>query len=401
MTPVSNGERIDVIDIIRGIALFGILAANMRAFGAPAAIYGEPWKLWPALPDRIAQACVDTFVQGKFITIFAFLFGAGFAIQLDRAEARGARFVRFYARRLAVLAAIGLIHGLLIWYGDILLPYALTGYLMILLRKKKDSTLLTWGIVGQLVPAVLMAIIWSVREISGRTPHSRGDKSPEALLAIVRGYAEGSWREIQRLRMTDVFSQNWGMFLGFVVPLLGLFALGTLAWRHRFFTPPPEALPAYRRMMVIGYVIGIAGNAGTTAAQWAFDIPSTPAGGHVAIRAIQAFAVPALSFAYVCSVILVCQDDAWRRRLAPFAAVGRTALSNYLLQSVICTMIFYSYGLGLFGTVGPARLLLPTVGIYAVQTIVSSWWLEHFRFGPAEWVWRSLTYGRAQEMGKP
>jgi uncharacterized protein len=97
-------------------------------------------------------------------------------------------------------------------------------------------------------------------------------------------------------------------------------------------------------------------------------------------------------------VIVLCQDAEWHRRLAPFAAVGRTALSNYLLQSIVCTLLFYSYGLGLFGTMGPALLLIPTLLVYAAQPVVSLWWLKRFRFGPAEWLWRSLTYRHMQSM---
>jgi len=116
--------------------------------------------------------------------------------------------------------------------------------------------------------------------------------------------------------------------------------------------------------------------------------------GSYAAMLVQTIANPALSLGYICAVILLCHDEVWRARLRRFGAVGRTALTNYLLQSVIGTLLFYSYGLALFGHIGPAALLPLTFAIFAVQVVLSVWWLERFRFGPVEWLWRSLTYGR-------
>ena len=141
----AAAERILYIDILRGMALFGILAANMRGFDAPADVYGNIKVLFHGRADMIAQGFIDIFIQGKFVTLFSFLFGLGFAVQLTRAEARGAKFMSFYPRRLAALALFGLIHGLLIWWGDILFTYALAGTLLLLFRKRAQKTLLWWA----------------------------------------------------------------------------------------------------------------------------------------------------------------------------------------------------------------------------------------------------------------
>src|ERR1700757_3479422 len=143
--PVSLSERILFIDILRGMALFGILAANMRAFFAPLDIYDRVNVLYTGRADVIAQAFINALIQGKFISIFSLLFGLGFAIQLSRAEARGARFMGFYPRRLAALALFGLIHGALIWAGDVLLTYAISGTILLLFRKRQQKTLLWWA----------------------------------------------------------------------------------------------------------------------------------------------------------------------------------------------------------------------------------------------------------------
>lgn len=397
--PITAGERVDLIDIVRGLALFGILAANMRGFAGPAKAYFDPSIYWPSAADRIAQAFVDIFIQGKFVTIFSFLFGVGFAVQLERGEARGVKIGRVYARRLAILAVFGIVHGMMIWFGDILLPYALIGFILLLFRRRRETTLISWAIVGQLVPFVLLGLAWAYGQIS--TEALRGPRSPEPgeLARQTEIFARGSWSAIQEQRVVEAFALNWGMFPVYFLALLSLFLLGTLAWRRGFFRPVRENLPRYRRWMWIGLGAGVAGNAAATAIRALKHVPPFPPNGWTLVTtAIQTVATPLLSLGYVCTVILLCQDPEWRERLRPFAAVGRTALSNYLLQSIACTLFFYSYGLGLFGTMGPALLLVPTVVLYAMQTRLSGWWLTRFRFGPAEWLWRSLTYRHAQPM---
>src|SRR6516164_11299299 len=152
--PISLSERILFIDVLRGMALFGILAANMRGFFAPMDAYMHTGVLYHSRADLVTQAFIDIFVQGKFISIFSFLFGMGFAIQMSRAEARGARFMGFYPRRLLALALFGLIHGILIWAGDILLTYALAGAILLLFRKRKQKTLLWWA--GSLISVPIL-----------------------------------------------------------------------------------------------------------------------------------------------------------------------------------------------------------------------------------------------------
>src|SRR6266851_4296347 len=140
MTPVAAGERIGLLDILRGLALFGIIAANMRGFSDPAQVYFNIEEMFSGTADKIAQGFIDFFIQGKFITLFAFLFGLGFAIQMSRAEERG-KPVKFYPRRLLVLLVFGLIHSWFIWWGDILVGYALTGFVLFLFRKATRKTI--------------------------------------------------------------------------------------------------------------------------------------------------------------------------------------------------------------------------------------------------------------------
>lgn len=396
LAPTAGNERVETIDVLRGLALFGILAANIRGFAGPAAAYFQPDVYWGGLADRIAQAFIDTFIQQKFITIFAFLFGVGFAAQLSRAESRGSRFGWMYARRLLVLTIFGLLHGLFIWMGDILLVYGLIGFALFFFRRRADRTLIAWAVIGMLIPLFLAGTVTAV-VASGAPVPLPPPPTQEELRTTTAVFAEGTWSEIQQQRASDAVAQNWGMMPFFGSQVLGHFLLGYLAWRRRFFQPSPESLLHYRQVMIWALAIGLAGNITATALRWIFDLQIfalTPL--MFVVMLIQSVAVPALSLGYVCAVILLCHSVAWRRRLARFGAVGRTALSNYLLQSVIGTLLFYSYGLGLFGTMGPALLLIPTLAIYALQVMISPWWLSRFRFGPAEWLWRSLTYGTLQ-----
>ncbi|HLE56852.1 MAG TPA: DUF418 domain-containing protein [Rhodothermia bacterium] len=393
LLPVAAAERVETIDILRGMALFGILAANMRGFAGPPLTYFWPNLIWPGLLDRIAQAIIDTFVQGKFIAIFAVLFGAGFAVQLERAASRGGRFGWIYARRLAILLLFGLIHGLLIWFGDILLTYALIGFFLLLFRKRTDKTLVVWIVIGLAIPVLLMTAIYLAVTFGADVPMPVPTATEIAKVRDI--YASGTWVEILMQRMSDAVRYNWAYFLVGMWQIGALFLFGVLAWRKRFFQPAPESLPLYRRAMWWGLTIGAAGNAFATILRWALDLPLMPTTtGSFAAIFVQTIANPALSLGYICAVILLCHDDVWRRRLQRFGAVGRTALTNYLLQSVIGTLLFYSYGLALFGYIGPAALLPLTFAIFAVQVVLSVWWLERFRFGPVEWLWRSLTYGR-------
>ena len=393
LAPVAAGERVDVIDILRGMALFGILAANIRGFAAPAATYFVPHLFWPALHDRIAQAFIDTFVQGKFITIFALLFGTGFAMQIDRANARGSRFGWTYVRRLVILFAIGLGHGLLIWFGDILLVYAILGFWLLLFRRRSNVTVAVWAAVFfAIMPLLVLAGFAAFQFID---PPALPIPTAEEMAKATQTFASGSWSQIQQQRMTDAVTQNWGMMPMFGWHVLAIFLAGMLAWRRGFFTPAAESLPRYRRAMIWGLAVGVPGNAAIIAMRWVFDVPQLPTTPiALAVMLLPLLFVPALSLGYVCAVILLCRSERWRARLERFAPVGRMALTNYLLQSVIGTLIFYSYGLGLFGTMGPALLLIPTVIIFAAQVALSRWWLRRFRFGPVEWLWRRLTYGR-------
>src|SRR6202166_1250882 len=191
--PVSLSERIVFIDVLRGTALFGILAANMRAFFAPLDCYDQIGVLYHSRADVLAQAFIDALIQAKFISIFSFLFGMGFAMQMSRAEARGVRFMGFYPRRLLALALFGVIHGMLIWAGDVLLTYALSGAILLLFRNREQKTLLWWAAGLFALPIVasttFLALYFSRFHRPGMDPNP---PDVNGFYAIIHIYAHGT-----------------------------------------------------------------------------------------------------------------------------------------------------------------------------------------------------------------
>ncbi len=396
--PVSLSERILIIDVLRGMALFGILAANMRAFFAPLDAYSSIGVLYHGKADVVAQALINVLIQGKFVSIFSFLFGMGFAMQMSRAEARGARFLGFYPRRLLALALFGLIHGILIWAGDILLTYALSGAILLLFRKRQQKTLLWWA--GSLfslpivISSVLLAFYFSRFHRAWMDP-----KSPDLkkLHAVINIYAHGTVRQI--------LVQNWvewkqalpGML--FAIYAVGLFLLGMWVWRSGIVQHLEKYRPVLRRVCLWCLLIGLATSAYVGIAMVVVAPGSVSLWGFLA-GVLWLPSSHILAAGYASGLALLFMREDWRPRLLPFAAVGRMALTDYLMQSVVCTLFFYHYTTGLYGRIGPATGLALTVVLYAAQVAFSNWWLKHYRFGPVEWLWRGMTYGTFPSMHK-
>ncbi len=394
--PVIPSERILFIDVVRGMALFGILAANMRAFFAPLDAYDNIGVLYHSHADLLAQAFIDTFIQGKFISIFSFLFGLGFAIQMTRAEVRGVRFLGFYPRRLLALALFGLIHGIFIWAGDILLTYAFSGAILLLFRNRKQNTLLWWA--GGLfsLPIVLGTFFFGLYHTRFR-PHWMNPQPTDVkkLYAVIHIYASGTVRQI--------LAQNWVEwkqqlpYTLFAIYAVGLFLLGMWVWRAGIVQRLDEYKPILKRVCAWCIPVGLVLNL-YVAIVGAVLPPNTVSFFAFLAGILHFLASHILSAGYLSGLALLFMQENWRRILLPFAAVGRLALTDYLLQSVLCTLFFYHYTTGLYGRIGPALGLVPTVVLYGAQVVFSNWWLKRYRFGPVEWLWRGMTYGKFPAM---
>ena len=401
LTPLRAGERITLIDVVRGFALYGVLLGNLiwitqEGAVAPAQVAALP----TAAIDRIVKYGVEFFIDWKFYTLFSFLFGLGFSVQLMRSERRGVAVLPVYGRRLGVLLGFGLVHAYLVWYGDILHHYALLGFLLVLFRERSDRWLLGMGIgLGVVLPAVVrigQALLDPATPAAGAAPAEL-----QVLAARFRAFTSGS--VVDTLRENAKYALGYwttGVALHFLPAILGKFLLGFYAGRRQLLEKPEAHLALFRRLLAWGLLIGVFGNAlwvATTALTHSGRLATSSPwvlGAQLPIY----LGVTAMAASYLSGIVLLWQLPCWRPRLARLAPLGQMALTNYLAHSLIYLALFYGFGLTLLGRVGTAFCLALSVVIFAAQILFSTWWLHRFRFGPAEWLWRSLTYGRRQPM---
>ena len=406
LTPVAANERIDVLDILRGFALFGVLLANAMWFfsGFGDLTPEQVAKLPGVMLDPLVLELESFFVVNKFITIFSFLFGVGFALQMRRAHERGAGVTRLYRRRMLWLLVIGIAHAVFIWYGDILHLYAILGFLLIGRVASSDRVLVGWGLgIAVAVPVVVHAVLWSLPMLtSGALDPAAAFESRWGMAKAQRAaFARDSYADIVRANLANLrawLTTDDALTTG--IASFGKILLGFWAGRTGILLRAssshvdgdhPDVL-RMRRGLAWGLAIGIA-----CEGILLFPVLDTESrGAQVAESALWHTGVLALATAYVCGIVLLCRRPDWSRTLGLLAPVGRMALTNYLGQSVVCILIFYGIGLGGYGRVGPAAILAIAVAVFGAQSAFSAWWLRRFRYGPAEWAWRSLTYGRRQ-----
>jgi uncharacterized protein len=426
--PVAPAERVTAVDVLRGVALLGILPMNIIDFAWPFAAYFDPSAGggFEGLDRAIWIVCHVVFDQ-KMLTIFSMLFGAGLVLMGDRAEARGRSITRVYYRRVLWLLVIGAIHGYLIWDGDILVTYAQCGLLLYLFRRKSPRTLIVLGASVIMVAALVgvavsfgiefmkdsaaaaaaaekagerppwfrsaLRTFWDddLRADFAPTPEERAKQLKEEI-AVYRGGYLGIFLD----RASGVFMVQtvgfvlflmWGvggrMLVGMGLTKLGVFAAARPA---RF----------YAGLIALGYGLGVPLVVYDTVAL--IDRGFAPPSLLRSKFAYNEIGSVLVALGHV-GVVMLVMKAAWLPRLTTrLAAVGRMALTNYLTHSLVCTTIFYGYGFGLFATINRTGLMGIVLAIWVAQLIVSPLWLAHFRFGPAEWVWRSLTYWRVQPM---
>jgi uncharacterized protein len=416
--PVQPLERVAAVDVLRGVALMGILAMNIVGFAWPMSTYDSPRAGGnTSTTDLVVWSIHHVVFDEKMMTIFSMLFGAGLILMAERSDARGASLAGVYYRRVTWLLVIGLLHAYFIWDGDILVLYAECGFLLYLFRKRSPRFLIGLGTLCLLVLVFLGVAATDLLEIAENNyPGVEG--TPRRVLAwAAQAMDNGLYGSRTRglYRFTEVVRIHSGGYWGIVrhraLPLLGeqtaLFLLATLwmvggrmligmglmkldvfsARRSRRF---------YLRMIALGYGIGLP--------LVGYDIWLRIAADFQGATMIQAklfygyvSAVP-IALGHVGVVMLIFQSGAIPWLTRRLAAAGRMALSNYLMQSLICTTLFYGYGCALYGMFHRLTLDLFVVSIWAFQLTTSIIWLRYFRYGPAEWLWRSLTYWKLQPM---
>ncbi len=380
ITPVAEKERIQMLDILRGFAILGILMVNMASFRSPNLVPGfspSEGEWW----DQLAEKFILLFAEGKFYTLFSFLFGLGFAVQMNRAEAKGKSLMSFYPRRLLILFGFGVMQHIFLWDGDILKLYAVLGAVLLFVRHRSDRTLLIAA--GGLLLFSFLILAPAAELIKEEL------SDPQFIEETRQTYLQTNYFDVMADRLKGFWLTLASLFYLQGPGALAMFFLGLAAGRKHLFETPAAHLSLFWRGLRWGLVIGGIGSLMMTF----LDSPMLLTFGFV-------LGAPALSMAYVSAITLLAQHETWRLRLAPLSWVGRMALSNYILHALVCSTIFYGYGLGYYEQVGAAGGLLLTFVIYLLQIPFSRWWLSHFYYGPLEWVWRSLTYGRSQPFRK-
>ncbi len=399
--PVKENQRIVAIDVLRGFALLGILLMNIQSFAMPDDAYFNPtnygnleglnYGVW---------AFSHIFADQKFMTIFSLLFGAGILLITNKLESRGQSALGLHYRRNGWLLLFGLSHALLLWTGDILTAYALCAFWVYWLRKLKPMRLL---IIGLIVMAVSPALLW----LGGATMDLGGPEVVEELMLDWQPTAamiqydldtyRGSWLTQMESRIPGTVEMLTTAFLFWALWRAGgLMLVGMALYKWGVLTAK-RSQRFYMGMIILGFGLGIPivayGLTQNFAQGWTLIYSKFGAGS-----LFNYWGSLFVSSGYIGVMMLISQRGIFAKAQDALAAVGRMALSNYLLHTLICTTLFFGHGFGLYGSVERTTQLLIVVAIWIVQLMVSPLWLRHFRFGPFEWLWRSLTYWQLQPM---
>ncbi len=396
VTPVSGQERIVALDVLRGFAVLGILMVNIQSFGLVDALYMNPTALGP-LEGSEYWLWWFTYVlfDSKFMTIFSLLFGAGIVLMWERMAARGKSNTWLHYRRMGVLAIMGLAHGQLLWYGDILFLYSICGSIVFLMRGWRPGWLLIVGILllsmgsGISVLTGLSVPFWDEEQKAEMLQD--WSPTPEVVDAELAAF-RGGWLDQQPYRSEGALFMHtfligfWGIWRAG-----GLMLIGMALYKWQVFSAAKTNAFYWRQLILclaLGWGIVCWGVWSLEARQWSFDY------AFFLGTQLNYWGSVAVSLGYVSFWMLACREQwlGWLRQ--SLASVGQMALTNYLTHTVVCTTLFYGHGFGWYGHLSRVQLLLVVLVIWLAQLLISPWWLARFRFGPAEWIWRCLSYGK-------
>lgn len=405
--PVGNKERIHVLDALRGFAIFGIFMINARVFSGYAYMTAEEQSgLMLANWNSAFDLFHTVFFSGKFYTMFSLLFGIGFAIQFIRASSTDRSFNRHFSRRLFFLLLIGIVHLWGIWFSDILVLYAICGYVLILFKGLSDRGLLWAAFLTLCIPGLYS---WYLQSVDGGYTTVLYQQLSDSWMEAGLPQASDEYETFQMQDLVEVIqSDSWSTVLSFnyLGPLLrgyiysldarffkvlGVFILGFWVGRQLMYHKLHENRPLLIRIGLAGWVIGLPLNF-----LFIMDNPTGFQDSSILLikDALEPFGYVSLTAGYIAVFMLIYHE--WLRNSLSilFNSVGKAALTNYILQSFIGIFIFYEIGLGVGEYPGSAYLTLIVFLVFGFQILISNVWLKRYRYGPLEWLWRVLTYGR-------
>jgi len=402
--PVTEPERIVSIDVLRGIAVLGILLMNIQSFAMPIAAYMNPNAYGDPTGVNGWVWYGSHFVASqKFISIFSLLFGAGVLLMTSRSEAKTGRSAGVHYRRMGWLILIGLLHAHLLWFGDILFAYGICGLFVYLVRKLRPTWLIAIAIVLLLFPIGFNLLMYGGYQIAPEEGQQQWIEGMQQSWAPTEQQVQeevdtyqGGWlqqmphRVITALRFETLFMAFWGFWLS-----SGLMLIGMALFKAKVLSAS-RSTGFYVAMAVLGIGLGLPFTFMQVSLLEQYNWPIIE--GMTLYMNLHYAGAILQSLGYVAVIMLICKFGIAAALLRVLAAVGRMALTNYLMQTIICTLIFYGHGFGQFGAFTRVEQLYIVFGVWAAQLIWSPIWLRRFRFGPFEWLWRSLTYWKLQPM---
>lgn len=374
-----ESQRIALIDIIRGFALFGILLVNTPSLNTPVHLDTDDFGFQTSFLDHLVTKFIFTFAMESFYPIFAMLFGVGAAIFLSK---KGPGIAGLYLRRMVILLCFGLLHASLVWWGDILIVYAVLGVPLVFFADKSAKAILNSVF-------VIMLIIFGISIFHTFTQSAETDAHALDATAI---YALGNFADISAQRIKDYLQ---AFFLNddplsvfsYFLDMLGIMLLGMWIHKKGFLSRPLE----HKNTIVkIATISGL----------FAFTLIMLNDVAHVDTNLLSPIKGLSKAIFYFSIIGLLMMSRTKSRLGKAFAAMGRMSLTSYLGFNIVLSLIFYGYGLGLYGSVGPAWQMPIVVGLYVAFIFFTSTWQKYFAYGPIEWLWRFGTYGRAPQFRK-
>ncbi len=409
LTAEPKAARIQVVDALRGFALFGIFLVHCAEWYAAGPL---PGKVYEANAQGVANGIVQTIVgvlfSGKFFTFFSFLFGLSFALMLTRATGPKRAFYGRFIRRLLILGVIGFLHHLQ-WQGDILSIYAMLGFVMLLFGGASTrlvlivATLLVLNLPARLTTVYQTWINPPAQTAAKATPPKQPENTYEKEAAtFYETLKEGTYTEVVVMNYKRFKNKmEFQVESGRLYVTLGFFLLGLYAGRKRLFQQLADnrqwliKLTKYTGFSVLGITaVGV----GLIALYGSNKNQEPPKAIILLFNTLFDTQSALLTVFYITSLTLLFQRRSWQWVIGPLSAIGKMALTNYIFQTLLGCLIFYGYGLGLIGRTSVWQGALLTFPLFFGLIVFSQWWLARFRFGPLEWLWRSLTEGKAQPM---
>ncbi len=401
--PIPQSQRIIDLDVLRGFALFGILVVNLQIFAHPMFTLITETGSYQEWYNQAAEFIIHVFFEGKFITLFSFLFGIGFYIFVRRLKLKKLSYLPVFSRRMVLLFIIGYLHAWLLWAGDILAPYAIGGLLLMLFLNRSDKTIKIWigvfigGFTLFFTVLVLMIMFaMTIPDVAENLNEEFTQQGIEYELLAQRGYdvhQTGSFSEIMSYRSEERGFVWLGMFFSPAgLPyIIAIFLFGLLIGRKGILDNPQAFREYFIRNRNRNILIGLP--CSILFAFTYYHIDPIMIDSWYILHIISFYVgTPLLCFGYVGYILMLLQKNNKNSLLPKFAPVGRMALTNYLMQSVICTTLFSGYALGFYGKLTPLMVLPVAVIIFALQVWFSIWYFKRFKMGPMEKLWRIGTY---------